>query len=130
MIEVGEYVRVDGQIGKIIDICDCEQCKARGYLEPVIDNHNIYITIYDKQHDFHGIKHSKNIIDLIEEGDLVNGKEVYEFDDEEGTVLGIPIFEDGLFDTIDCYVPLDSIKIHSILTSEMYEANCYKVKEE
>lgn len=124
MIEVGEYVRVDGQIGKIIDICDCEQCKERGYLEPIIDNHNIYITIYDKQHDFHGIKHSKDITDLIEKNDFINGCRVYEVEEK-----GITVYQKVEHSSIDYnWITADEIK--TILTKEQYEANCYKVKEE
>ena len=39
--------------------------------------------------------HSKNIIDLIEVGDYVNGMEIDEFDDVEGNLyLGFGIYDD------------------------------------
>lgn len=75
------------------------------------------------------VKHSKDIKDLIEEGDFINGMQVDEFDDEEGTVLGIPVYEDGLFDTLNFYVPIESIKIKTILTKERFENECFKVEE-
>lgn len=124
MIEVNEYVRVDGNIGKVIDICDCEQCKQRGYLEPVIDNPYIYITIFDKEHDFHGINHSKNVIDLIELGDYVNGKLVNDIEKFENGTIYIKFSEH------DYICDYQQHKIKTILTKEQYEANCYKVKEE
>lgn len=110
MIEVGEYVRTKkGFIGKLIDIdenneayyLDCKKC---------ISLINI-------------VKRSKNIIDLIEVGDYVNGHRILEIhealapDDEKilDTGYGMAIFADS---------------IETILTKEMFEANCYKVKEE
>ena len=74
-------------------------------------------------------KTSQNIIDLIEVGDYVNGREVVEFDCEDETILAFPIYTpDGLFNTIECYVPLEEFEIKTILTKEQYEANCYEVK--
>lgn len=29
-----EVITVDGRHGKIVDICDCEMCRSRGFLEP------------------------------------------------------------------------------------------------
>ena len=55
--------------------------------------------------------------------------QVDEFDDEEGTVLGIPVYEDGLFNTLNFYVPIESINIKTILTKEKFENDCYKVEE-
>ena len=114
MLEVGEYVRTkNGNIGKIknieyvnIDIdwveCDSYGCSC--------------IPEYIK-------KHSKNIIDLIEVGDYVNGIKVAMIDidnfDEEGTDKkyllcgGTAIFND---------------EIETILTKEQMEANQYVVK--
>lgn len=75
-------------------------------------------------------KTADRLIDLIEEGDIVNGMTVEEFDDEEGELyLGFPIYDDGLMDCIIEYSLLSNIKIKTILTHEQYEKNCYKVKE-
>lgn len=75
------------------------------------------------------VKHSKNIIDLIEVGDYVNGKRAFETenrinDNGEKVVLTENYDEwtdDGVIANKD---------IETILTKEQYEANCYKVKEE
>lgn len=116
MIEVGEYVRVDGKIGKVLGFCECDECQRRGYLEPIIDNINIYITKYDKENGFEDIKHSPNIIDLIEVGDYVNGELIEKAD-------------------YDLYINSDfkqeyAKHIETILTKEQYEANCYKLERE
>lgn len=73
-------------------------------------------------------KHSPNLIDLIEVGDYVNGKEVMEFDFEDGTILGYPVYTaDGLFNTIECYVTLEQVKIKTILTYEQFKSVSYEV---
>jgi hypothetical protein len=110
VIEVGEYIRTkEGKIGKIINI-----------------------TISDKGIKFYSIKwdiikyrdiktHSKNIIDLIEKGDYVNGTKVTNIDNydniytiewEYGNVYTTEIINDKF--------------IKTILTHEQYEQNCYK----
>ena len=63
--------------------------------------------------------HSKNIIDLIEVGDYVNG-----------LVINL-ILDDGkvyhdAHDMLDVYM-FEEKDIKTILTHEMYEQNCYKV---
>lgn len=48
---VGDYVEtVDGEVGYISDICDCNKCKERGWHEPHVvfsDGEEDYITNYD-----------------------------------------------------------------------------------
>lgn len=67
-------------------------------------------------------KHSKNLRDIIEVGDIVfiqdvlNNDFVYIYDDEMLKAVREDI-EEGL-------------EITEVLTHELYEANCYKVKEE
>ena len=64
-IEVGEYVRTKFSIGKV---------KSIG-----IDENLIYFKNYECLKCTHKkdiVKHSKNIIDLIEEGDYVNGHKI------------------------------------------------------
>ena len=80
-LEVGMFARIDGKIGKVIQICTCEQCEARGYYEPIIEyahGERDYVSVYWKDN----LKASHNIIDLIEVGDYVNGHQVYEVDRE------------------------------------------------
>ena len=110
MIEVGEYVRTkNGLMGKVVQIT----------------NYKYIIRFYNGKEIAIGTiiaKHSKNIIDLIEEGDFVNGYPVRK----------IPNFNNELcnFDlnTME-WTPLRNIDIYyNILTKEQYQANCYTVE--
>ena len=93
-IKVGDYVRTkDGCIFKATDywIYDCE-----------VKTENI-------------VSHSKNIIDLIEEGDYVDGikvKEIYCGEKYEG--LGVEKFGK--------YLLLNEIKFKSIVTKEQFSS--------
>ena len=100
--EVSEYYRTkNGEIFKIIDLDD-------------------YSFLLDKF--YHQIvKHSKNIIDLVEVGDYVNGKEVIEVREQEGKIY-----------LMTGYVPQTYIKedIKSIVTHEQMASIEYKVEED
>lgn len=55
--KVGDQVIMDdGRVGVIVDICDCESCKRRGFYEPrvkmEIGEGQIYITDTDKKNGF------------------------------------------------------------------------------
>ena len=115
-IKVGDYIRSnDGYIGKITRIsqnskreCDkyysCDNCMASGFYEQIK-------------------KHSKNIIDLIEIGDYVNG---YRIDNIINGVLvnrAVGIDRSGVLTPIVQYEQ----DIKTILTHEQFEQNCYKV---
>ena len=102
MIEVGEYVRTD-----------------KGYIFKV-DKEKVNLNIVNFLDVEYGdiIKHSKNIIDLIEVGDYVNGKLIHKIDKGENY----------------CYLYYGNCKtfvnyqIELILTKEQYQANCYTVE--
>ena len=52
-----EVITVDGIRGKIVDICECDRCKERGFLEPVWEDdsgNTSYITKYDMNYGFEG----------------------------------------------------------------------------
>ena len=103
-IEVGEYIRTDkGYIEKIKDFkSHCTKGKRLGKSEEVVEN---YLSMGAKQCrliesiDYsippcypsdeelekikkHIVKHSKNIIDLIEVGDYVNGERILDITGE------------------------------------------------
>jgi hypothetical protein len=123
VIEVGEYIRTkEGKIGKIINI-----------------------TISDKGIKFYSIKwdiikyrdiktHSKNIIDLIEVDDIVNGCRVmsvlYYLKGKKGTRVANFKLIDG--QTYTGEIDYEGKKrefnlvVETILTHEQYEQNCYK----
>ena len=118
MIEVGEYVRdCDGFIIKVNNIVPDEDSTDIWYEEKILKGTWKSMIV----------KHSKNIIDLIEEGDYVNGKRVFETenrinDNGEKVVLTENYDEwtdDGVIANKD---------IETILTKEQMEANQYVVK--
>ena len=124
-MKIGDYVRTEsGKIGKILDFCKCEKCKKRGFYEPILDTSEFYITNLDKECNFEGLKFSKNIIDLIEVGDYVNGEEVIGF----STIQNIEYEKPKrialtLSQTISC-LPED---IKSIVTKEQFEGMEYRI---
>lgn len=72
------------------------------------------------------VKHSKNIIDLIEVGDYVNGyKVIYVINNTESCPSGKCVDIDSSKDSSECTLWEEDIK--TILTKERYMANCYKV---
>lgn len=107
-IEVGEWVRSKiGSIGKVTKIEDGKFLYEDKSLITFIDN---------------VVKHSKNIIDLIEVGDIVNKSEVYEIGQSENGQKWIHTCRGFL------YYEEDLEKV-TILTHEQYEQNCYKVND-
>lgn len=67
--------------------------------------------------------HSKNIIDLIEVGDYVNGNEVitvYGYDEDGNDKDGLGICE--VDDDYAYYTYLENININSIVTKEQYKS--------
>lgn len=111
-IEIGEYVRTkEGIIDKVDRVI--------GMIENTVHLENsIWIGIKDI------VKHSKNIIDLIEVGDVI---EVY-FPIKQITkkVFADKYFKDSLI--LDGIIQ-ERIILKTILTHEMYKRNCYEVEE-
>ena len=71
------------------------------------------------------LKHSKQLIDLIECGDYVNGYRVINVINEGLCPSGKCIDIDSSKDSSECTLWEEDIK--TILTKEQYMANCYKV---
>ena len=104
-IEVGEYVRSNlGTIGKITKIEDSKFLYENKCLICFISN---------------VVKHSKNIIDLIEEGDYVNGCKVacVKYDDILETKRVYLYNENSFYD----------YEIKSVVTKEQFSSIEYKV---
>ena len=119
-IKVGEYVRdYDGFIVKVNEVQDYKEDDDIWYEEKILKGTWKSMVV----------KHSPNIIDLIEVGDYVNRREVVEFECEDETILAFPIYTpDGLFNTIECYAPLEEFEIKTILTKEQFNNAMYEVK--
>ena len=114
-IEVNEYVRFNnGEIGKVIDI---KENPSR----IVYSEYGEIGLISDI------VKHSKQLIDLIEKDDYVNGSKVLAImEDMETGELHLEMTSNYTNEEIgDCTIYDKDIKI--ILTKESYMANCYKV---
>lgn len=119
-IEVGEYVRTkDGIIDKVIIEYD-GKCNNPNCSEKHIScKYNYY-----NEKDI--VKHSKQLIDLIEVGDIVNGREVKHI----AMFEGFPDYPKLIFVDETHLIPDDTCEndeIQTILTKEQFEANCYKV---
>lgn len=123
-IEVGEYVRTtDGKIAQIKSI-DYEAGIYRfdrviyindfGMKEDVLYNNEMFKKLI--------VKHSKQLIDLIEVGDYVNGMEVLDIYKTRDLWEPIEIRVNSRYTN---FILVDEIK--TILTKESYMANCYKV---
>ena len=108
MIEAGEYVRTkNGKIDKIIN----NNCYMPQYIE--CEKSLLY------KEDI--VNHSKNIIDLIEVGDYVNGTEIDLLEKSENRVWSTSTYGD---EDIVFY----ENEIKTILTKEQFEQNCYTVE--
>ena len=120
MIEVNEYVRTkNGIIDKVI-------------------NSNFYMSIYvECEKGLHLIenivKHSKQLIDLIEVGDIVNKELVIgiiDITNDKEEIIGkklITQYRSAQFTGLDIKHYIYANDIKTILTKEIYMANCYKV---
>ena len=121
MIEVGEYVRINNDfrlialgIGEVIKINkDTIYVKMNFELPFAFKIENI-------------AKHSKNLIDLIEVGDYVNGYKVISIDTNAPNDCKecIELDRNNAYE----YQWISKNEIKTILTKEMYEANCYTVE--
>lgn len=124
-IEVGEYVRLarNQGINKIIDIYD-----KKYELETDIANEWGEFTCILEEYQLKDeiINHSKHLIDLIEVGDYVNGREVKHI----AMFEGFPDYPKLIFVDETHLIPDDTCEndeIQTILTKEQFDAACYKV---
>ncbi len=122
-IEVEEYVRTcNGIIGKI---CDEDGIDKNGvYTDTEYINEYCDKTVYIPNKDI--VKHSKNIIDLIEVGDYVNGREVKHI----AMFEGFPDYPKLIFVDEKHLIPDDTAEnkdIKSIVTHEQFKSIEYKI---
>ena len=125
MIEVNEYVRTkDGIIG-IFNRYSSRKEKSL-YKSPF----NCFIKIKNRKTPLqccedYIVKHSKQLIDLIEVGDIVNGYRVKNIINEGPCPSEKCVDIDSSKDSSECTLWEEDIQ--TILTKESYMANCYKV---
>lgn len=120
-IKIGEYIRKNGKIGKVVKI---------NYKNPIYKyEYTKYLIKWQNKKEYFitkikNIKHSKNLIDILEKGDFVNKHLVVSIkNDEERTELGL---ESDII--LNKYI--EDNEIINVLTHEQYEQNCYNIKEE
>ena len=122
MIEANEYVRTkDGHIAKYIEKLEKDEDVSDAML---FDNY-IYEKYKHIRYSFLEkiiVKHSKQLIDLIEVGDIVNGMQVLDIYKPRDLWEPIEIRVDSR-----CMNFILTEDIKTILTKEIYMANCYKV---
>ena len=125
-IEIGEYVRTsDGKIGKFIRIeFDEVDESLKWYVFLGKDKFGIEREIYRLKPYI--VAHSKNIIDLIEKGDFVNGyycKYITDINTGEKHLCNYDL-------NVMQWIPLKDIDVwYNILTKEQYMNNCYVLEE-
>lgn len=116
-IEVGEYVRTKNGISKVIENVDKYVTEEQicvdfisGMYHQVISKHRI-------------VKHSKQLIDIIEVGDIVKDK----YNKYEVAFVKDDKIYCNDYNLDDSLITLREQDIKAILTKEQFEANCYKV---
>ena len=124
-LKVGMYVMTHDRmkIGQIKGFCTCAMCEKRGFYEPIIDG-DIIITDYDKSQGFHGYRFYDNPIDLIEVGDYVNGKRVYNI----SIVDGLKYLDVEVEDYLSDMPFINADQITSIVTKEQFNSVKYEVE--
>lgn len=116
-IEVGDWIRSkDGFIGKVRKISYDNMEKSNYY---ICEKDNVMASNYLENI----AKHNKNIIDLVEKDDYVNGYKVE--DDIEGNLR---IYINSTYPSKWAYI--ESIKIKSIVTHQQFANIEYKVEED
>lgn len=128
MIEANEYVRTNkGVIGELIQ-------ETLSYPEPsewILKANNNKIVIVECND--YPVKHSKQLIDLIEVGDIVNKELVIgiiDITNDKEEIIGkklITQYRSAQFTGLDIKHYIYANDIKTILTKESYMANCYKV---
>ena len=130
MIEVGEYIRTkNGLLGNVnkIELTGSGTRFAGEFITDTIIQFNDGKVYERRVKDKDIVKHSKNIIDLIEVGDYVNGYKVISIDTNTPNDCKecIELDRNNTYE----YQWISRNEIETILTKELYQANCYKKVE-
>lgn len=118
-IDVGEYVRTNkGNIGQVIGIFN-GHCQAKYHIQfqGKVKVKRQYLSTHTI------IKHSKQLIDLIEVGDIVKDK----YNKYEVAFVKDDKIYCNDYNLDDSLITLREQDIKVILAREQFETNCYKV---
>jgi hypothetical protein len=120
-IEVNEYVRTKNEISKVIENVDKYVTEEQicvdfisGMYHQVISKHRI-------------IKHSKQLIDLIENADILKIKISEEWVEKQDAIKFVVVGQTYTITEIKSCLEDGLFEIIQILTHEQFESNCYKV---
>lgn len=118
-IEIGEFVRtINKGIRRIDTIFENKTVNKYGYESGSDWDGKLYS--YIKTTDI--ANHSKNIIELIEVGDIVEVLDI-------NWIRKIDIDDKDTLEGFKEEIEEENWKIKSILTHEQYEQNCYRLKK-
>lgn len=125
MIEVNEYVRTNtGYIAKLKQyLSNTGTYLFDDFIQEIQGDK--YICISENELEKVIVKHSKELIDLVEVGDYVNGYRVINVINEGPCPSGKCVDIDSSKDSSECTLWEEDIE--TILTKEQYLVNCYKV---
>lgn len=128
-IEVGDYIRtLNGKICKVLSIR--AKSRFRTNTGHISNSPERYFVDNLKQYSIskpYVKKHSKNIIDLIEVGDYVNGNKVHSVDYSTSLQTGEKyLVIDKIYQSVKYFCEKD---IKSIVTKEMFKEMEYRVDE-
>lgn len=114
-IKVGEYVRTPRRIDKIIEVKVVHpKMNGNHQIAYKLEKLKVYIEKYLI------LKHSKNLIDILEVGDFVNYHLIVNKKNDEGKT------ELGLESDIILNKYIEDNEIINVLTKEQYNQNSYK----
>ena len=120
MLKIGEYTRINGKIGKVKDIV----LNGNNYEDSGIYLENEKFVL--GKEEIYKLKASYNIIDLIEEGDYVNGYKV--LDILKGFKILVDKLELNTYDGNYYLKQFTNDEIKSIVTKEVFKANEYRME--
>lgn len=120
-IKVGEYVRTDkGNIGKVYEI---RLGKSKDVKDLYFNIYKLDIGLWTELSYIK--KHSFNIIDLIEEGDYVNGYKILDLEKKEDRIM-ICVLK---LRSKEHWITIDIQDIKSIVTKEQFNREKYILEE-
>ena len=122
-IEVGKYGRTN--FGKIIKFAWLEDSEGKTIKNKVIliNGNKVSNDFYYFHKEENIVKHSKQLIDLIEVGDIVED----EYNKYEVAFVKDDKIYCNDYNLDDSLITLREQDIKAILAREQFEANCYKV---
>ena len=120
-IEVGEYIRTkQGYIAKVMSVDTYVELDTLINFKKISGNHYAGQRLFDED-DLEITKHSNDIIDLIEIGDIVNGRTVIALNTQYKVCT-------AWCEDWQQYLGYDKDdEIKTIQTHEQYAQNCYRI---